>query len=66
MQSMTRALIDASLEHGGRYYLPYRPHATLQQFHAAYPQAREFFEAKRVHDPGELFQNRFYTRYGQN
>ena len=39
MQSLTRELIDAALRCGGRYYLPYRLHATDEQFHAAYPQA---------------------------
>jgi len=63
MQEMTRALIDAALQHEGRYYLPYRLHATREQFHTAYPQAREFFRKKRQWDPDELFQNQFYTRY---
>lgn len=64
MQAMTRELIDASLEAGGCYYLPYRLHATPEQFHRAYPQAREFFRLKRQYDPEELFQNQFYARYG--
>lgn len=66
MAVMTRDLIDAALEHEGRYYLPYRLHATPEQFHRAYPQAREFFERKREHDPDELFQNRFYLTYGRS
>lgn len=61
----TRALIDAALAQGGRYYLPYRPHATKEQFAAAYPQARTFFELKRKYDPDELFQNAFYLAYGK-
>ncbi len=61
----TRALIDAALAEGGRYYLPYRPHATKAQFDAAYPQARRFFELKRKYDPDELFQNQFYLAYGK-
>ncbi|HUG90050.1 MAG TPA: hypothetical protein VML55_04400 [Planctomycetaceae bacterium] len=40
-------------------------HATREQFHRAYPQAREFFERKRTYDPGEVFQNRFYVEYGK-
>ena len=39
----------AVLEVGGTYYLPYQPHATVEQFHRAYPRAGEFF-ALRVHD----------------
>lgn len=64
MQSMTREMIDAALGVGGRYYLPYRLHATAEQFRRAYPRSQEFFELKRWHDPGELFQNQFYVRYG--
>jgi FAD/FMN-containing dehydrogenase len=65
MQSMTQELVDASLKSGGRYYLPYRLHATPAQFRRAYPQAGEFFNLKRRYDPGELFQNQFYRKYGK-
>ncbi len=65
MEALTRDLIDASIKYGGRYYLPYRLHATPAQFHRAYPQAREFFELKRKYDSGELFQNKFYLMYGR-
>ncbi|HRI13510.1 MAG TPA: FAD-binding oxidoreductase, partial [Verrucomicrobiota bacterium] len=64
MQAMTRELIDAALRSRGCYYLPYRLHATSEQFHRAYPQAREFFRLKRRYDPDERFQNQFYVRYG--
>jgi FAD/FMN-containing dehydrogenase len=56
MQEMTRELIDAALEAKGRYYLPYRLHATIAQFRRAYPQADEFFRLKRQYDPQALFQ----------
>jgi FAD/FMN-containing dehydrogenase len=65
MEATTRELIDAALAHRGRYYLPYRLHATPEQFQAAYPQADEFFQKKREHDPGELFQNQFYLKHGK-
>lgn len=65
MEALTRDLIDAAIEHEGRHYLPYRLHATQEQLVRAYPQAREFFERKRRMDPGELFQNSFYLRYGR-
>jgi FAD/FMN-containing dehydrogenase len=65
LQPFTRALIDSALALGGRYYLPYRLHATNAQFEAAYPMAARFFEAKRALDPAELFQNRFYQAYGR-
>jgi FAD/FMN-containing dehydrogenase len=63
MQALSRDLIDAALASDGRFYLPYRLHATPAQFRAAYPQADAFFAAKRSHDPQELFQNQFYQRY---
>ncbi len=65
MKAMTQALIDAALEEGGTYYLPYRLHASPEQFARAYPQGREFFERKRAYDPDELFQNEFYRTYGR-
>ena len=63
MQAMTQEMIDAVLTAGGRFYLPYRLHATPKQFRMAYPQADEFFALKRKYDPDELFQNQFYRRY---
>ncbi|MBW4418316.1 MAG: FAD-binding oxidoreductase [Myxacorys californica WJT36-NPBG1] len=64
MQAMTQELIEAALAVGGRYYLPYRLHATPEQFDRAYPQGREFFQFKRKYDPHQLFQNQFYLKYG--
>jgi FAD/FMN-containing dehydrogenase len=64
MAELTRRLIDAALAVQGRYYLPYRLHATPAQFEAAYPQARTFFELKRKYDPSEIFRNQFYEKYG--
>lgn len=64
MAEMTREVIEAALQSGGRYYLPYRLHATLEQFSRCYPQAQRFFELKRQYDPEELFQNELYRKYG--
>lgn len=63
MSQLTRKLIDASLRLGGRYYLPYRPHATFEQFIQAYPQAREFAMLKQQYDSGDHFRNQFYLKY---
>ncbi|HVV02145.1 MAG TPA: FAD-binding oxidoreductase, partial [Verrucomicrobiae bacterium] len=66
MAGTARLIIAAALRHHGRFYLPYRLHATLEQFREAYPQASAFFELKRKYDPGEVFQNAFYERYGKH
>lgn len=59
----TRELIDRAVEMGGTYYLPYRPYATREQFLAAYPSAKVFYEKKLQYDPQEIFVNYFYTIY---
>lgn len=64
MERLSRRLIDAALECGGRYYLPYRLHASQEQFAKAYPQGEEFFALKRRYDPQGRFGNEFYARYG--
>jgi FAD/FMN-containing dehydrogenase len=64
MQALTGGLIEASLAVGGRYYLPYRLHATRDQFARAYPMQAAFFGLKRTVDPDEVFQNQFYRTYG--
>ncbi|MBT6178011.1 MAG: FAD-binding oxidoreductase [Deltaproteobacteria bacterium] len=66
MQACTVKLIDTALAHNGRYYLPYRLHATQEQFEKAYPQARSFFSAKMKWDENELFQNGLYHAYGKS
>lgn len=64
MKTFTGKMIDAALASGGTYYLPYRLHATPAQMRRAYPQAAEFFQLKRQHDPKGIFTNKFYETYG--
>ena len=59
----TRELIDAAISCGGAYYLPYQPHATHEQFHAAYPGAAELFALKRRLDPNYRFRNVLWDKY---
>jgi FAD/FMN-containing dehydrogenase/uncharacterized membrane protein YhaH (DUF805 family) len=59
----TRELIDAVLASGGTYYLPYQPHATPDQFHRAYPRARELFALKDRLDPNFRFRNVLWDKY---
>lgn len=64
MQAFTRSMTDAVLKVGGTYYLPYRLHASREQFKAAYPQAEAFFAEKHRFDPKGIFTNTFYQAYG--
>lgn len=63
MARMTEALIDRIVAIGGAYYLPYRPHARLDQLTASYPRAAEFVTAKRSVDPGLLLRNNLWDSY---
>ena len=63
MARMTRDLIDGIVAIGGTYYLPYRPHATVEQLERAYPGAAAFARAKRDLDPGLLFRNNLWDSY---
>ena len=65
MQAFAQEMIEAALACGGTYYLPYRPHATREQFARAYPRATEFFAAKRKADPSGVFWNQFFEKYGR-
>jgi FAD/FMN-containing dehydrogenase len=63
VRAWTRELIDAALENGGRYYLPYRLDATREQFRRAYPEAGEFSALKGRVDPGNRFRNLLWDTY---
>jgi FAD/FMN-containing dehydrogenase len=65
MQRMTRALIDAAIDCGGRHYLPYRLHATGDQLRRAYPAWDAVIEAQRRHDPKGVFRNGLFQRYAE-
>ncbi|MDB5972329.1 MAG: D-arabinono,4-lactone oxidase family protein [Hydrocarboniphaga sp.] len=59
----TRALIDAALEYGGRYYLPYLLHASVDQFRRSYPEAGRFTALKAQVDPANRFTNLLWNTY---
>jgi FAD/FMN-containing dehydrogenase len=59
----TRELVDAALNVGGSYYLPYQLHATKEQFRRAYPRAAEFFALKQRLDPTNKFRNELLDKY---
>ncbi|HEX6612256.1 MAG TPA: FAD-binding protein [Rhodanobacteraceae bacterium] len=59
----TRELVEAALECGGTWYLPYQPHATREQFHRGYPRALEYFGLKRKLDPDFRWRNALWDTY---
>ncbi len=59
----TRELVDAALEEGGAFYLPYQPHATPEQLRRAYPRWDEWITLRRRLDPEHRFRNRLLDRY---
>lgn len=61
--SWTRELIDKVIAAQGSYYLPYQIHATVDQFHAAYPKADQFFVLKQQLDPSNKFRNKLWDAY---
>ena len=63
MEILTRRLIDKALSLNGTYYLPYRLHASREQFYRAYPMATSFFSLKAKYDPEGIFSNNFYEKY---
>ena len=63
MKRLTQKLVTVVISLKGTYYLPYRLHATKEQMHEVYPQAKEFFSLKKKYDSAEVFQNFFYKAY---
>ncbi|MCU0828479.1 MAG: FAD-binding oxidoreductase [Tabrizicola sp.] len=63
MARMTAEMIEAVLAIGGSYYLPYRPHATVDQFRSCYARSAEFVALKRQVDPGLRFRNALWDKY---
>lgn len=59
----TRELIDAVIECGGSYYLPYQIFATYEQFTQAYPRAKEFMAFKQTVDPTYRLRNKLWDTY---
>ncbi|WP_137109637.1 FAD-binding protein [Rhodobacter sp. SY28-1] len=63
MARMTQEMIEAVLAIGGSYYLPYRPHATLDQFRRCFARSAEFVALKRQVDPGLRLRNALWDKY---
>ena len=63
MARLTSDLIDLTLAHHGRFFLPYQLYYSPEQLERSYPEIRGFFAAKRKWDPDGLFRNTWYDRY---
>jgi FAD/FMN-containing dehydrogenase len=63
MKKATEELIDLTIAHKGRFFLPYQLYYSRDQLQRSYPEINDFFAAKRRYDPGELFTNTFYQKY---
>ncbi|EAB6718259.1 FAD-binding oxidoreductase, partial [Salmonella enterica subsp. enterica] len=59
-RDLTRKMIDLTLLHGGRFFLPYQLHYTSRQLLESYPEVPAFLAKKLAYDPGELFTSTFY------
>ncbi len=63
MKKLTEDLIDVTLLHKGRFFLPYQLYYSKQQLQGAYPQINDFFKLKEKYDPERLLTNKFYEKY---
>jgi len=63
MKKATEELIELTIAHKGRFFLPYQLYYSRDHLQRAYPQIDSFFAAKRKYDPGELFTSTFYQKY---
>ena len=52
MKKATEELIDLTIAHKGRFFLPYQLYYSSDQLQRSYPQINDFFAAKRKYDPG--------------
>lgn len=64
LEKTTSDLIDVAEKAGGTFYLPYQLFYSPEELRKAYPGIDDFFAAKKVFDPGGLFANKFYEKYG--
>jgi FAD/FMN-containing dehydrogenase len=63
VRQWTVEITDAILSEDGAWYLPYQPHATVNQFKQAYPNANDYFRVKNQWDPDHRFTNKLLDKY---
>ncbi len=62
-ETWAKELINLALDLGGSYYLPYRLHASVEQFRRAYPNWQQLLALKASLDPDSRFRNRWFEKY---
>lgn len=63
MQKVTQELIDLTIAHRGRFFLPYQLHYTAEQLEKSYPEFRSFLVKKKQYDQQERLTSTFYKKY---
>jgi len=63
VRQWTVDMTDAILSENGRWYLPYQPHATVEQFRKGYVHSDKYFEVKSKLDSTHRFTNKLLDKY---
>jgi FAD/FMN-containing dehydrogenase len=63
VKQWTLAMTDAIISENGTWYLPYQPHATVDQFNKGYTNANAYFALKDSIDPQHRFNNKLLDKY---
>ncbi|SHL86397.1 FAD-binding oxidoreductase [Flavobacterium saccharophilum] len=63
VKKWTLEMTDAILSENGTWYLPYQPHATVEQFQKGYPNSGKYFDLKNKLDPDQRFTNKLLDKY---
>jgi FAD/FMN-containing dehydrogenase len=63
VRQWTVEMTDAILSENGRWYLPYQPHATVEQFQKGYLNSDKYFDVKNRLDPDHRFTNKLLDKY---
>ena len=63
VKQWTIEITDAILSENGKWYLPYQPHATIEQFRQAVPNSKQYFDIKNKVDSLHRFNNKLLDKY---
>jgi len=63
VRKWTVEMTDAIISENGRWYLPYQPHATVEQFRKGFVHADQYFEVKNRLDSSHRFTNKLLDKY---